>query len=150
MTSKALLYLLITFIIGFGLGMITDRALQTIHKFRVYERPPGKNIMDDIIGILELKPNQIDSIKPVFEDFFGRAENTRILIMQQAEADMDTLRLNLLPYLTESQIEKIDKLGLFRPGPWRKKGPPFIDSPAGTPPPGDSHRPPGPHPENIP
>jgi hypothetical protein len=149
MNAKAFFYLLITLIIGFALGMITDRALQTIGKHRMDTRPPGRNIMDDIIVTLELKPDQVDSIRPVFDDFFKRAEITRNLIMQHAEADMDILRLNLLPYLTEGQIEKIEELGMFRPGPRRNIGPPGRDRREG-PPPGNRRPPKRPRPPNQP
>jgi hypothetical protein len=134
MNSKALLYLLITLVIGFALGMITGRALQTIGKNRMHNLPPVRNLMDDIIVTLDLEPEQVDSIRPVFDDFFERAETTRSLLMKQAEADMDTLRLNLLPYLTEYQIKKIEELGLFRPGPRRPMGPPGMDRREGPPP----------------
>ncbi len=100
MTTRAFLYLMITLVIGFVLGMITDRALHLIHKPKMDLGPPEINIIGKIITNLELEPDQVDSIKLVLEDFFSRAESTRTLIMQQAEADLDTLRINLLPYLT--------------------------------------------------
>lgn len=139
MNSRALLYLLITLLIGIGLGMITHRAFLTIHKPRMDRPPPEKNFTDDLIRTLELSSDQVDSVMPVLEDFYRRAEATRALIMRQADADLDTLKVNLMPYLTESQQRKMDELGLFQPGPGGPGGPP-------GPPPGAKPFPQGKHP----
>jgi hypothetical protein len=141
MTSKALLYLLITLLVGIGLGMITDRALLTIGRKPVMERrPPERNIIDNIVRDFELSPQQVDSIRPVLEDFFRRADSTRALVMKHARADMDSLRLNLLPFLTQGQIKKMNEMGLFRPGTPGPGGPL-------PPPPGEGPCPDGdPHP----
>ena len=138
MTARALLYLLITLLIGFGLGMTTDRALQTIKKSRMVHRPPEHNFVEDMVRSLELGPGQMDSIKPVLDAFIAQADSTRRMIMEQTEAGMDSLRINLLPLLTDEQILKLDKSGFFRKGPW-KRG----ESPPPGPPPGFD-RPPAP------
>jgi hypothetical protein len=132
MNSKAFLYLLLTLLIGIGLGMITHRAFLINRKPRMDRLPPERNIINDIVRTLELSPGQVDSIMPVLEDFYRRAEITRARVMQQADADLDTLRLSLLPYLTESQQKKMEDLGLFYPGPQRPGGPP--GPPPGGPP----------------
>jgi hypothetical protein len=141
MTARALLYLLITLLIGFGLGMLSDRALMTLKRSKVAQHPPEHNIVEDMIRSLELDSGQVESIRPVLEEFFARTDSTRKMIMQQAGANMDSLRQNLIPFLTAEQIREMEESGFFRPGPWRqgKPGPP-------GPPPGGG-RPQGPPPD---
>lgn len=143
MTSKALLYLLITLLIGIGLGMVADRAiLEIAKKPRMDRPPPERDLFKNLAGDLQLSPEQVNSIRPVVEKFFRRADSTRALVMKQAGADMDSLRQSLIPFLTEEQVSRMKELGLFRPGPPGPGGPP---PPPGTGPGAGESFPPPPH-----
>jgi len=132
---KAFIYLIITLIIGFALGMFSGG----LHRAR---KPPGAErkgpqfmIGDMLARDLQLTESQIEQVTDIFKDYEAKVEKKREAIQKQVEEDLDTLRMELLPFLTDKQAKRLDR--------WIEGGPPPGPG-QGPPPPGERPQPPRP------
>jgi hypothetical protein len=143
MTGKAFIYLIITLLIGFALGLFSD-ALLHLRRMKQPERMEPLFMMEQmLIKELQLSGQQQEQVSEILERYDKKIRKTREAIRKKSEADFDSLRMELVPYLTEAQVQILNELR--KPGPPRPPGPQM--------PPGHEPRPgfaPLPGPEPLP
>lgn len=133
MTGKAFIYLIITLLIGFALGMFSDGLLH-LRRMRKPERIEPLYMMEQrLVHELQLTGKQQQEISNILDAYEKKSMETRKAIRKKAEADFDSLRMSLIPYLTDEQVKKLNDLHKLpplgpRPGMFPDRNPTFQDS----------------------
>ena len=131
-TTKSLILLSFTLIVGFSLGLLADATLVRGRRDRIAElrRPPG--MVERFVEVIRPHSGaQADSIRPILEKV---AEGNQALIRDanvRLRAHMDSLRTALAPLLDDEQRKRLDDelnrmppMGIGRGGPGRGRGRP--------------------------
>ncbi|RMG56815.1 MAG: hypothetical protein D6722_25790 [Bacteroidetes bacterium] len=137
---KALLLIGLTLLIGFGAGFLANGwyVRQRFEKARTMARNP-----DDFMARLErdlnLDAETLEAIRPIFRTHHERMRDLSDGFRQDVREEMDQLRRELAPHLTQDQIELLNRRILMRrgggPGPHPGPRPPEGRPPHGPPPP---------------
>ncbi len=118
---KPFIVILMTLVIGFGLGIFTSGYFfkQRVDRFTRVAREEG--FIKHHVEMLEATETQQSEIRPILEKHYRVLEEYRNGIRMQ----FDSMRMELRPYLTEEQLEKMKqrRRKMRRPGK-RRKGPP--------------------------
>ena len=142
---RAFIYLIITLLIGFALGLFSGGLYQLRKDGKREPMPPPFAIGPMLARDLQLTDTQMDQVSGIFRKYEKKAAQRREEIREQVEVDLDALRQELLPYLTDEQIQFLDRWiqGQPPPGPGPAPGPA-----PGMFPPDEGHNltPPGPPP----
>jgi hypothetical protein len=109
MTAKAFIYLIITLLIGFALGLFTDGLQHAINKNKNQGPAPFFMIQRIVKQELQLTEEQMKQIEPILMEFEKKQLKTREVIRKQVETELDSLKLALMPYLSEEQMEQLGK-----------------------------------------
>jgi len=149
MTGKAYIYLMITLLVGFALGLLTDGLQHAIKMNKRENRAPMFMVERIIMEDLQLTPEQRKQVEPVIREFEKKSVLTREMIRKQVESDLDSLKLSLTPYLSADQLKKFDSLmkpdkrpGPPPPGPGNRRPPGMEPPPGGNKPPPNEMNPP--------
>jgi len=142
---KAFIYLIITLLIGFALGLFSGGLYQLRKDGARNPMPPPFAIGPMLARDLQLTDAQMDQVSEIFRKYEKKATQRREEIREQVEEDLQSLKQELLPYLTDEQIQFLDRWieGQPPPGPGPAPGPA-----PGMFPPDEGHNltPPGPPP----
>lgn len=124
--TKSTFIILSVLLIGFVLGILSARFLisHRIHDFQ------GMHHKEGFIHLFEKMINphdaQADKVRMILESHFDRFADMGIDHRMEVKAIMDSLRIELEPYLTAEQIDKLTQQ-IDRPG--RPGGPPGMGHP---------------------
>ncbi len=158
---RAFIYLIITLLIGFALGLFSGGLYQLRKDVKREPMAPPFTIGPMLARDLQLTDVQMDQVSGIFRRYEKKAEQRREEIRVQVEEDLQSLRQELLPYLKDEQIQILDRWieGQPPPGPGPTPGSPepgmhppdqgLYPPPPGPPPgqglpPGVAPHPPGP------
>lgn len=146
--TKTFIIILVTLIIGIAIGFEVSEILikKRFDEFKNIRQPRG---MVDIFGNI-IKPDEKQ--KPVIDsiifNFHKKVDKIMNAGRKQMDKQLDTLRLELKPYLNKDQIdrlnEEMNRMKKFVPNDTTKQGPPPGFDPNG---PGQRPRGDGPPPE---
>jgi hypothetical protein len=109
--------LVIMLVIGFAPGLFSGG----LYRFRKGDRkppvPPQFTIGNTLERDLQLTDTQMDQLSQIFKEYEKKAERIREEIREQVALDLDSLRLQLIPYLTVKQVQLLDRWIEGRPPP---------------------------------
>ena len=151
---RAFIYLIITLLIGFALGLFSGGLYQLRKDDRRNPMVPPFAIRFMLTRDLQLTDTQIDQVSEIFRKYEKKAVQRREEIRKQVSEDLQSLKQDLIPYLTEEQIQILDGWtegrppagsrpipglipGMFPPDQWHNltpPGPPGQHLPPGVPP----------------
>jgi hypothetical protein len=100
---KPIIILLLTLVIGFGLGIFASGYFfkQRVDRFTRVARKEG--FIRHHVEILEATETQRTTLRPILEKHYQALEEHRDAIRNQ----IDSMRKDIQPYLTDEQIEKL-------------------------------------------
>ena len=129
MKTKSIIIIVLIFSFGFLLGLISAGLIQhaQMKKFRtmVAEKGFGHHFIQHI----EPTSEQLYVIEPIIEKYNKRSRKIGREIRTEMHILMDSLQIELDPYLTEKQKEILKNKGHNRRSffhPFRKGRPPFL------------------------
>jgi len=117
---KPIIILLLTLIIGFGLGIFASGYFfkQRVDRFTRVARKEG--FIRHHFEILEATETQQTTLRPILEKHYQALQGHRDAIRNQ----IDSMRKDIQPYLTDEQIKKLkERKRRKRPGKNRPRGP---------------------------
>lgn len=114
--GKAFIYLLVTLLIGFALGLFSAGLRQVKRDHKEERMRPRMVIGELLIRDLHLTEDQIDQVSGILDAYEKKADQRREMIQQQIQSDLDSLRNELAPYLNSTQLDRLDE--------WIEGGPP--------------------------
>ncbi|MEM6632113.1 MAG: hypothetical protein AAF694_20720 [Bacteroidota bacterium] len=120
---KPILFLVLTLLLGFLLGVISSRYLveQKIKSYRNQER--GKGFIRLHHDILQLTPEQQEAVDPVLTKYFEKLTAHR----KAFRGIMDSMHTELVPLLTEEQKTRVEEIRKRTKQGGRRGGrPPFL------------------------
>ncbi|MDX2247630.1 MAG: hypothetical protein SF052_12675 [Bacteroidia bacterium] len=131
---KPILIILLTLVIGFAAGFISSGWIVK----KRFENM--RKIMDDqahfenfFSQIAQADPEQMAKIRPILEKYHEEVRQSQRIFFTQMRERSDSLRLQLKPYLTEEQIEKVIQEMKFRGRKRNHRQPEGLRPPEGPP-----------------
>jgi hypothetical protein len=141
--GRAFIYLIITLLIGFALGLFSD-GLHHVKKGRKFNNMgPGFHMGDMLARDLQLTESQVKQTKDIFDKYEKKAKQRRKEIREEVERDVDSLKTEIIPYLTKEQVQRLESLFERGPGPLPGLGPGGLEPGMPQPPPGQGPPHPG-------
>ncbi|MEZ4775037.1 MAG: hypothetical protein R3D00_17770 [Bacteroidia bacterium] len=133
---KPIAIILLTLAIGFAAGFISSgwivkKRFENMRKI-MDDKAYFENFFSEMANA---DPEQMNKIRPILETYHQEVQASQKVFFSQMRERSDSLRLQLKPYLSEDQIEKVIQAMHFR-GRKRKH-----QRPEGFPPPGGPPRP---------
>lgn len=111
---KPYLIIFITLMIGFILGILTQRMMIRRHIENVTEKQIQKEFRGRLLRGVELTTEQDEQLAPILEEHFEKMKTLRMAF----RGNVDSLFQDLESILTEDQMEQVKK---NRPGPGKKR-----------------------------
>jgi len=105
---KPYLMLLLTLLVGFAAGFLTNGYLtrQKIERVRNFMEQPA-SFEQRLIGDLDLPDSTAAVVRPILQDHFQRVRELHRDFRQNMRSEFTALREALTPYLDEGQLRKL-------------------------------------------
>ena len=111
---KPYLIIFITLMIGFIMGVLTQRMMVKRHIENVTEKQIQKEFRGRLLRGIDLTVEQEEELSPILEEHFVKMKNLRMAF----RGNVDSLFQDLESILTEEQMAQVKK---NRPGPGKRR-----------------------------
>lgn len=111
---KPYLIIFITLMIGFIMGVLTQRMMVKRHIENVTEKQIQKEFRGRLLRGIDLTVEQEEELSPILEEHFVKMKNLRMAF----RGNVDSLFQDLESILTDEQIAQVKK---NRPGPGKRR-----------------------------
>lgn len=112
--SKSIIIIVSTLILGVVIGLLTSRFF--IHH-RI-DKLAGMRHVDGFVNVMEnvIRPseNQTEMIRKILTNQYKRISEFRVQHIVKLQVIMDSLKIELEPYLTDKQLERFEKMNSRR------------------------------------
>jgi uncharacterized protein YneF (UPF0154 family) len=128
MKTKSILIIILIFILGFLLGLFSAGLIQHAQMKKFRSIAEEKGFASHFIQVIKPSDEQLKQIDPILEKYNKKSILKGKQMRTEMRMTLDSLQLELEPYLTEKQKEilknqKNRKRGFFRP--FHRGRPPF-------------------------
>ncbi|MEM8897621.1 MAG: hypothetical protein AAGC85_05930 [Bacteroidota bacterium] len=111
---KPYLIIFITLMIGFIMGVLTQRMMIKRHIDNVTEKQIQREFKGRLLRGIDLTDEQEEQLSPILEEHFDKMKTLRVAF----RGNVDSLFQDLESILTEEQMDKVKK---NRPGPGKRR-----------------------------
>jgi hypothetical protein len=137
--GKSALIVLSTLLLGVVIGLVGHGALDRRQGFRDPPPPPPRGFVDHMESFLELRADQLASVRPLLEAAADANQRVIDSARVQLRAVLDTMAQRAAPYLDADQRERLAERAqrlptLRQPPPRDRRGPPPREGPRRGPP----------------
>jgi uncharacterized protein YneF (UPF0154 family) len=120
MSKKSILTLTLTLLLGFVVGFFISGRMakkRIRHMYEMTNNPQAEG--HHLSKRLKLTEDQLESIQPILDSMLPVHRTLRHAHRKEMDSARNIMFQSILPYLTEDQIEKVEKMKKHR-----HKGPP--------------------------